>query len=129
MRHRSPSCCLKRRCPAAGRQKGQKILIAGKLAEKVNIGDGKGSSAVRPPYAVTPLEGIYRRAGEAAIFYDDGADLKRTAGKAKDADAVVIIAGLTCADEGSTWKPSAAAPTVSWAATGATCVCMKTTCA
>lgn len=81
-------------------KKGQKILIAGKLAEKVNIGDGKGSSAVRPPYAVTPLEGIYRRAGEAAIFYDDGADLKRTAGKAKDADAVVIIAGLTCADEG-----------------------------
>lgn len=81
-------------------KKGQKILIAGKLAAEVNIGDGKGSSAVRPPYAVTPLEGIYRRVKNAAVLYDDGDDLKMTAQKARDADSVIVIAGLTCADEG-----------------------------
>jgi len=40
------------------------------LAAEVNIGDGKGSSAVRPPYVVTPIEGIYKRAKNASVIMD-----------------------------------------------------------
>jgi len=79
---------------------GVKILVAGRLAAEVNIGDGKGSSAVRPPYVVTPIEGIYKRAKNASVIYDDGGDLARTRRLAAEADCVVLAVGLTCADEG-----------------------------
>ena len=79
---------------------GNKILVAGKLGMEVNIGDGKGSSAIRPPYVVTPIEGIYKRAKNASIIYDDGADLERLSRLAGEADSVVLTVGLTCADEG-----------------------------
>lgn len=78
-----------------------KIAVIGKLANQKNIGDSKGSSAVHPPYAVTPLEGIKARIGdEAEVIYDDGSDLERMKNVIKDADAVIAVVGLTCMDEG-----------------------------
>jgi len=79
----------------------KKLAVIGHLAATENTGD-KGSSAVRPPYVVTPLQGL-RGALEdtrVEVTYDDGSDPHRAAGVASDADAVVMVVGYTHADEG-----------------------------
>jgi len=77
-----------------------KIAVIGELADKANIGD-RGSSRVNPPYVVTPLHGIRdKAAGKAEVVYDSGknpASARRVAG---DADAVIVVAGLTYKEEG-----------------------------
>ena len=77
----------------------KKILVVGKLSKFANIGD-KGSSRVHPPYVVTPLEGIKRVAGSLKVQYEKGNNLRRVSEKAKEADACIVFAGLTHADEG-----------------------------
>jgi len=78
----------------------RKLAVIGKLADRPNLGD-KGSSNVEPPYAVTPLEGIRSWAGNSInIVYDNGRIISRAKRIAKDADAVIIIAGLTWLNEG-----------------------------
>lgn len=78
----------------------KKILVAGKLADKANLGD-KGSSSIRPPYVITPLEGIRNRAGvKIEVVYESGANLSRAKKLAREADAVVVVAGFTWLDEG-----------------------------
>ncbi len=82
------------------RQVIKKIAVIGELAGKVNIGD-LGSSRVRPPYTVTPLEGIKNRAGNSIeVIYYGGNDLAKTGRIAKDTDAVIVVAGLTRKHEG-----------------------------
>jgi beta-glucosidase len=66
----------------------QKLAVVGKLADMVNTGDN-GSSRVRAPYVVTPLEGLKRYLGADRITADIGA-----------ADAVVVVAGYTAEEEG-----------------------------
>lgn len=78
----------------------KRIAVIGRLAAVPNIGD-KGSSMARPPYVVTPLEGI--RAAfpqDCEILYDDGRNDRRAAGIARWADAAIVIAGYTHRDEG-----------------------------
>jgi beta-glucosidase len=76
------------------------IAVVGKLADKANIGD-LGSSNVTPPYAVTPLEGIRTRAGDAVeVVYEAGGNLSAARRIAGEADAVIVVAGLTYKDEG-----------------------------
>jgi len=76
------------------------LAVVGALADAANIGD-HGSSRVRPPHVVTPLEGLSAALGPSVrIVHEAGADLPRVRQAAKDADAVVVVAGFTFSDEG-----------------------------
>jgi len=77
------------------------VAVVGRLAAIENTGD-RGSSAVRPPYVVTPLQGL-RAALEPAgvtVRHHDGADVQAAAELAAGADAVVLVVGYTHEDEG-----------------------------
>lgn len=77
------------------------LAVVGKLAVQPNTGDLKGSSAVFPPYTVTPLEGIKNALGsDVEIRYADGRIPHQAQEFAKGADAVLVVAGLTSSDEG-----------------------------
>ncbi len=77
-----------------------KIAVIGRLAIAKNIGDS-GSSMVRPPYVVTPLEGI-RGVLESniKITYNNGKNIQSAAKQAGTADIAIIIAGYTHRHEG-----------------------------
>ncbi len=77
----------------------KKLAIIGKLAESTNLGD-HGSSWVRPPYTITPIEGIRKAAPDCEIIYDDGSDPERAKSVAAAADAVVYVVGFDHDDEG-----------------------------
>ena len=78
----------------------ERIVVLGGLAEIENIGDG-GSSRVRPPHVVTPLEGLraFLDRPDLALAGDesDSAAAARVAG---EADAAIVVVGLTAAEEG-----------------------------
>jgi beta-glucosidase len=76
------------------------IVVVGDLATLANLGDN-GSSDVTPSSAVSPLDGIVARAGSVAVTHVAGPPL--SAGDqavVAAADAAVVVAGLTFADEG-----------------------------
>lgn len=72
----------------------QKVAVLGRLAAVPNLGDG-GSSAVRPPHVVTPLDGVREAFPDAEVVHAD-TDTAVAAG----ADLVVVVVGYTKADEG-----------------------------
>lgn len=79
-----------------------KLAVLGRLAALENTGD-EGSSRVRPPYVVTPLEGLRRaadRLGIAEILVGDEGDPDAAGAAAKSADAIVVVVGNTADDEG-----------------------------
>ena len=76
----------------------QRIAVIGELAAVPNTGD-HGSSDVRPPYVVTPLEGLQAVAGDLEITFKDGKKAA-AAQTARQADLVIIVAGYTFKDEG-----------------------------
>ncbi|MFZ2782333.1 MAG: glycoside hydrolase family 3 C-terminal domain-containing protein [Rectinemataceae bacterium] len=79
----------------------KKIAIVGRLASAANIGEMKGSSHVYPPYVVTPLEGIREKIGDRVeVAYADGEDEDELRAAVLEADAVVVVVGLTSDDEG-----------------------------
>ena len=77
------------------------IVVAGALADMPNTGDS-GSSSTRPAFVVSALQGIEELFGDlVAIDHIDKdvlgpADLARV----QAADAVIVVTGLTAADEG-----------------------------
>jgi beta-glucosidase len=76
------------------------IAVIGGLADTQNIGD-RGSSVVRPPYVITPLEGIKEKAGNSLnVIYNTGQNISSAKDAARGADAVIIVAGFTYLDEG-----------------------------
>jgi beta-glucosidase len=76
------------------------LVVVGALAASANLGD-IGSSNVRPSSAVTPLDGIRARAGGVAVTHVPGPALSASDQAAlAAADAAVVVAGLTSADEG-----------------------------
>ena len=78
----------------------QRIAVIGRLARQGNIGD-HGSSRVRPPYVVSPLQGIRAAAGErVTVAYESGRSLQRAAAAARQADVVILVAGYDYDDEG-----------------------------
>jgi beta-glucosidase len=82
------------------------VAVIGRLAAVPNTGDG-GSSNTRPPYVVTPLEGLRATLGpDVEVRHDDGSDPARAAEVASDADAVVLVVGYTHDDEGEYVDPS-----------------------
>lgn len=86
-------------------QGGKKLAVIGKLATMPNTGDG-GSSNTRPPYVVTPLQGLQEALdGQAEIIYDDGSDPARAAQIASEAEVVVVVVGYTHQDEGEYVSP------------------------
>jgi beta-glucosidase len=83
-----------------------RVAVIGRLAAVANTGDG-GSSNTRPPYVVTPLEGLRDVLGDGvAVEHDDGSDPARAAELGRGADAVVLVVGYTHDDEGEFVEPS-----------------------
>jgi beta-glucosidase len=76
-----------------------RVAVLGRLANIENTGDN-GSSRVRPPYVVTPLEGLRRYLGEAAVLTGHEDDLTAATEAARGADAVVVVVGYTAEEEG-----------------------------
>ena len=75
------------------------IAVIGRLALKANMGD-LGSSNVRPPSFVTPLDGIkaaFPGAQITVVSEDDPAAAAQASGKAQVA---IVVAGFTERDEG-----------------------------
>ena len=70
------------------------IAVLGRLAARANLGDG-GSSDVRPPDAVTLLEGIIHAFTGADVRHADD-DVSITV----DADVTIVVVGFTKDDEG-----------------------------
>jgi beta-glucosidase len=77
----------------------RKLAVLGRLAGLVNTGDN-GSSRVRAPHVVTPLEGLTAWLGADAITTGDETDLEAVRAACATADAVVVVVGLTAAEEG-----------------------------
>ncbi len=79
----------------------RKIAVIGSLAARPNIGEMKGSSHVYPPYVVTPLDGIREKAGSGIeVSYSEGISPEDYRPIVSEADAVIVVAGLTSDDEG-----------------------------
>lgn len=70
-----------------------------KLANTEIIGD-HGSSWVRPPYVVTPEEGLKKANENCEVIFNDGSDIESAKKLAKEADAVVFVVGYNHDDEG-----------------------------
>lgn len=81
------------------KEKTKKIVVLGVLGDTENIGD-HGSSKVHPYYTITPLKGLMKKLPNALVLYNNGEDLERAKELAKDADAVLVVAGYIHSDEG-----------------------------
>ena len=77
----------------------KRIAVIGELAAKPNTGD-HGSSDVRPPYVVTPLEGLQAAGGDLEITFNNGKNVSGATQAARQADLAIIVAGYTYKDEG-----------------------------
>ena len=74
------------------------IAVIGALADEVNLGD-RGSSDTRPADVVTLLAGI-KAASERGVTFAPGRDQEQAAALAAEADAAVVVVGLSWRDEG-----------------------------
>lgn len=81
------------------RERIKRLAVIGPNATLPNIGD-LGSSKVRPPYVITPLQGICAAAGGIDVVYDNGSKPSRAAAVAATADAVVLCVGYSHREEG-----------------------------
>jgi beta-glucosidase len=75
------------------------IAVIGRLATRANMGD-LGSSNVRPPSFVTPLDGIKAAFPGAAITLVEEDSVEKAAKDAGQAEVAIIVAGFTERDEG-----------------------------
>lgn len=77
-----------------------RIAIIGRLAGTANIGD-HGSSMVRPPAVVTPLQGLQQAIqGKGRVTYDVHTSRPSAVEAARRADVAIVVAGHTYRDEG-----------------------------
>lgn len=81
----------------------RRLAVFGRIANKENTGD-EGSSKVRAPYVVTPLQGLRDTYGENVVDYADDADTSQAAQRAEKADAAIVVVGYTANDEGEYLK-------------------------
>jgi len=77
----------------------RRLAVIGRLADRANLGD-HGSSRVRPPSAVSPLQGLREAFPDAQITTDTGKNESAAVELAAQADAVVVVVGLDQHDEG-----------------------------
>ncbi|MEW5736994.1 MAG: glycoside hydrolase family 3 C-terminal domain-containing protein [Thermodesulfobacteriota bacterium] len=80
---------------------GMKIAVFGNAARR-GCGGSLGSVAVRPPYWVTPLEGLRRKGQGATIVFcpEGGRYLQKARRLAVEADVCLVFAGIAPRDEG-----------------------------
>lgn len=76
-----------------------KIGVFGRLAARANIGDN-GSSRVRPPYVVTPLEGLSKYLDQELELTGEESDLPSAMEQARMVDTAIVVVGTTADDEG-----------------------------
>lgn len=76
-----------------------RIAVIGRLATAPNMGD-LGSSDVRPPSHVTPLEGVRAAFPDAEITHVEEDDPAAAADAARRADVAIVVAGYDMRDEG-----------------------------
>ncbi|NDL68404.1 beta-glucosidase family protein [Anaerotalea alkaliphila] len=81
------------------RERVKKLLVLGTLGDKEPIGD-HGSSWVRPPYVISPLQGLEMAAPGTEVTFHPGDDLETARKLAAAADAVVFVVGYDHNDEG-----------------------------
>jgi len=78
----------------------KKLVVVGALANTINLGD-TGSSNTVPSYAITPLDGLKARSGAISIIHVPGPTISAMEEMAiAEADATIVVVGLTAADEG-----------------------------
>lgn len=75
------------------------IALIGRLVDQANIGD-HGSSEVRPPTTVSPLDRIRAAYPDARITVVTDDDVAAASAAAADADLAIVVAGYTSAEEG-----------------------------
>ncbi|HEY5906805.1 MAG TPA: glycoside hydrolase family 3 C-terminal domain-containing protein, partial [Vicinamibacteria bacterium] len=77
------------------------LAVLGHLADGAeNLGD-HGSSRVYPPEVVSPLAGLREYLGPGVrVVHELGGDMARVRQLAREADAVIVVAGLDHRDEG-----------------------------
>ncbi len=77
----------------------RRVAVLGRLAGVPNTGD-HGSSDVRAPHVVTPLQGLREALPHAEVTHADGDDVASAAAAAAGADVAVVVVGYTAEDEG-----------------------------
>lgn len=80
-------------------EKGSKIAVVGRYADKINVGD-HGSSNVYSPYTVTPYEGIKARFGAENVTVYNGCDVQKAVSAANGCDYIVVCVGSDWLQEG-----------------------------
>lgn len=75
-----------------------RVALLGPLADRPNQGD-IGSSKVSPPSSASVLDGLRERLG-AKLVHAGGRDIPTAVAAARNAEAAVIVVGLSSADEG-----------------------------
>lgn len=80
-------------------QKASEISVFGSLATVANTGD-HGSSTVRPPHVITPLQGLSAYLEKDLALAGDETDLEQAAAAARNAEVAIVIVGTTADDEG-----------------------------
>ncbi|MGM1029914.1 MAG: beta-glucosidase [Actinomycetota bacterium] len=75
------------------------LAVIGRLAARANLGD-HGSSRVRPPSTVSPLQGLREALPGARITTASGRDERVAAGVAAEAEVAIVVVGLDEHDEG-----------------------------
>lgn len=81
------------------RSRVRRLAVLGRLASLENTGD-MGSSRVRAPHVVTPIEALRAMLGADAIAVGDEDDIDAAVAAARDADAALIVAGYNAREEG-----------------------------
>jgi beta-glucosidase len=77
----------------------RRVAVIGRLADVANTGD-HGSSDVRSPAVVTPLEGLRAALPGVEISHTEADDPALAAAAARAADVAVVTVGYTAEDEG-----------------------------
>ncbi|QAV70465.1 glycosyl hydrolase [Salinibacterium sp. UTAS2018] len=77
----------------------RRLAVVGRLADGDNLGD-HGSSRVRPPSTVSPLQGIREAFPAAHITTDSGKNESAAAALAAQAETAIVVVGLDQHDEG-----------------------------
>jgi beta-glucosidase len=90
--------------PAAVRS----VAVLGRLAAVPNMGD-HGSSDVRPPSCVTPVDGVRAAFSRADVRLVTADDTAAAVTAATDADAAIVVVGYDARDEGEYTGPDAVA--------------------
>lgn len=75
------------------------LAVIGRLAGRANLGD-HGSSRVRPPSTVSPLQGLREALPGVRITTTTGQNVRRAAALAAAAETAIVVVGLDQHDEG-----------------------------